>query len=125
VGPAEAASVLGISRSRYYALEQRAILGLVSACERGSTGSSADPAKTLSALQRKCARLEQERARYQALARAAQRALGLSAQDQAQLHQKAGRDAGQRGTARALVAAKRLAPDQDEADHAADTGKGA
>src|SRR6478735_3800199 len=75
--PPEAASSLEVSLPRYYAIETSAIAGLVAACEpRASTGLT--PETELTLLRRKCQKLERENARYQALARIAQRAVGLS-----------------------------------------------
>lgn len=75
--PAEAATALGVSVPRYYALEAIALGGLVTACELGpATGSPAEG--ELAALKKAHGRLEQECARYRALARLTQRTLGLS-----------------------------------------------
>jgi len=68
--PTSAAQALGIRLPRYYFLEQRAIRGLVSACEPRPKG------RTVSS-DRQMARLERELAGQQALARAAQRVLGV------------------------------------------------
>jgi hypothetical protein len=78
-GPSEAAQVLGISLCRYYQLENRAIAGLLGACEprrrgRGSSG----PVNELASLRQECQRLRRDCARQQALVRAAQRTVGLA-----------------------------------------------
>jgi hypothetical protein len=78
-GPGEAAQVLGISLCRYYQLENRAITGLLGACEprrrgRGSSG----PVNELASLRQECQRLRRDCARQQALVRAAQRTVGLN-----------------------------------------------
>lgn len=76
----DAASVLSVTLPRYYALEARAIEGLVRACDtsprRGPTRSQA---REIEALRREKALLERECARVAALARVAQRSLGLPA----------------------------------------------
>jgi hypothetical protein len=80
IRPAEAAQVLGVSLPRYYTLERRALEGLVGGCEPVSVGRKArNPQKDVERLEKQVARLQQECARYQALARASQRAVGLSA----------------------------------------------
>lgn len=78
IRPSEAATAVGITTPRYYVLETRAVRGLIAACEPQPMGRTRDPAKEIERLQQKNARLAQECARYQALARAAQRTLGLS-----------------------------------------------
>jgi hypothetical protein len=77
--PAEAAAALNSSLPRYYLLEQRALQGLVSACEPRPKGRVADDARRMAELQRSVSRWERECLRQQALARALQRAVGLSA----------------------------------------------
>ena len=76
--PSQAASALGLSTNRYYMLELRALEGLVSACEPKRRGAGPDPGRELESLRRECSQLRRECTRYQSLARAAQRALGLS-----------------------------------------------
>lgn len=77
--PADAAAALGTSLPRYYLLEQRALQGLLSACEPRPKGRVADDARRMAELQRSVSRWERECLRQQALARALQRAVGLSA----------------------------------------------
>jgi hypothetical protein len=78
-GPSEAAQVVGISLARYYQLENRAIAGLLSACEpRRRRRGSAGPVNELAALRQECQRLRRDCARQQALVRAAQRTVGLN-----------------------------------------------
>ena len=77
--PVEAAQALGIGLPRYYILERRALEGLVAACQPPVKGRKpAGPEQELEEKKRQIKRLEQEVARYQALARAAQRAAGVS-----------------------------------------------
>jgi hypothetical protein len=77
--PSEAAQALGIGLPRYYILERRALEGLVAACQPAVKGRrSAGPEQELEEKARQIKRLEQDVARYQALARAAQRAVGLT-----------------------------------------------
>jgi hypothetical protein len=75
---AQAAEALAISLPRYYLLEQRAVAGLVAACEPSSRGREPSPERRIAALERELARVSREVVRHQALARAAQRTLGLA-----------------------------------------------
>lgn len=76
-GPGDAAEALGVSANRYYQLESRALQGLVVACEPRPKGPGVSPEKELAQVRRKADRLEQDVARYQALARVTQRAVGV------------------------------------------------
>lgn len=76
--PAEAAQALGTSLPRYYQLERRALLGMLSACEPAPRGPRADPAKQLKTLERENRVLQRECARQQALVRSVERSLGLA-----------------------------------------------
>jgi hypothetical protein len=73
----EAARLLGVTLPRYYAIEARAVEGLVMACESKRRGPGRSLERELEAIRRENARLERECARSQAIARAAQRTLGL------------------------------------------------
>lgn len=75
--PTEAAGALGVSLPRYYALETRALGGLLKACERRPRGPRRNEERQCAKLRREVERLEREAARAQALLRAAQRAVGL------------------------------------------------
>lgn len=77
--PIEAAQALGTSLPRYYQLERRALLGLLSACEPAPRGPRVDLARQLAALERENRRLKRECDRQQALVRMAERSLGLTA----------------------------------------------
>ena len=119
---AQAAEALGFSLPRYYLLEQRAIGGLVAACEPAPRGPHESPARRIAALEREVARLECESARHQALARAAQRTLGLAPPTSARPGGKAAEKktaAGKprrrrRATVRALALAKELVNHADD-----------
>lgn len=76
--PCEAAQVLEISLPRYYQLEQRALAGLVTACEPAPRGPRMDLTRRIAALERDKSRLQRECDRQQALVRATQRSLGLT-----------------------------------------------
>ena len=77
--PAGAATALGIPLPRYYVWEERAVQGLVAACEPRSRGRVVSPDRQLAGLERDLAVARRDLARHQALARTAQRALGLPA----------------------------------------------
>jgi hypothetical protein len=77
--PNDAAAALGISPPRYYLLEQRALAGLVAACEPRPVGQTISLKHRLAVLEKELVRLRQECARQQALVRAAQRTVGLAA----------------------------------------------
>lgn len=77
----DAALALGITSARYYALEARAVSGLIAACEPRGPGPVIGvglPAE-LERLRAERDRLKAEAARYQALARIAQGAFALPA----------------------------------------------
>jgi hypothetical protein len=76
--PAQAAETLAVSLPRYYQLEQRAIGGLVAACEPAPRGPQLSAERRVAALEREVARLTREVGRQQSLARVAQRTLGLA-----------------------------------------------
>jgi hypothetical protein len=75
--PTSAAQALGIRLPRYYFLEQRALGGLVSACEPRPKGRTVSSDRQIVRLERELAVCRRELGRQQALARAAQRVLGL------------------------------------------------
>jgi len=75
---AEAASVLGVSPPRYYALEAQALAGLVHGCEPRGKGHRHAPGaeQELQSLKQEQARLTREHARLQALYRGLLRTTG-------------------------------------------------
>lgn len=106
--PTEAAQSLGVSPPRYYALEQRALEGLLTACrprQRGRVRTSESEAEKLRA---EVKRLERECGRWQALLRAAQRTVGLAAPRPAAPSPGQKRRPRRSRVARALRAAKAL-----------------
>jgi hypothetical protein len=76
--PTEAASALSVTANRYYQLEDRALEGLVAACEPRPRGPGVSQDKEIRRLKRQVKGLQDDVNRHQALARAAQRAVGLS-----------------------------------------------
>jgi hypothetical protein len=79
--PAEAALALNISLVRYYLLETRALEGMVAACEPKPLGKQPSPQTRIVSLEKELQQARRECARQQALVRAAQRTVGLSAAD--------------------------------------------
>ena len=109
--PADAAKTLEISVSRYYLLEQRALAGLLAACEARTKGPGRSIEREIAKLRRELAASQRECARQQSLVRAAQRVVGLAAPQPSKpadkhSHTKARR---RRPTARALRAARAIA----------------
>lgn len=112
--PAEAAAALGLSLPRYYQLEAQGLRGLLLGCEPRPIGRQATAETALKALRQENQRLQREAARHQALARAAQRSLGLPPPP-ARHAAKAGKKTRKRRVARALSVARRLQQDNDVA----------
>ncbi len=75
--PYEAADALGISPPRYYALELRALQGMLTACEPRDGRRKSSPERKIKSLQCEVEQLKRECARQQALLRAARRSVGL------------------------------------------------
>ena len=106
--PTEASEVMSMSVPKYYMVESRALDGLVRACEPRKRGYVRSAERELELLKKKYASLQRECARYQALARASRRAVGL------RLPKRSKEDKDKKGrrkrkpTARALTLAKRL-----------------
>jgi len=109
--PGQAASALGIGLPRYYLLEQKALLGLMQACEpAGRQGRRRSPARELEALRGENDRLTREVGRWQALLRSAQRAAGLGGLEKtlAAPGREGQRQKRKAGAARAILVARRL-----------------
>lgn len=75
--PTEAAAAVGLSVPRYYLWEQRALEGLVRACEPRPVGKAVSERQRIAILEKEVARLRQDCTRQQALVRASQRTIGL------------------------------------------------
>lgn len=99
VGTTEAAERLGVSLSRYYQLEAKALQGMLTALEPKPRGKTKTPAKEIQALKAEKKALEQELRRHQALLRAAHRTVGLPAKKKAAASssRRGGRKRGSRG----------------------------
>jgi hypothetical protein len=76
--PAQAATALGVTLPRYYLWEQRAVDGLVRACEPRQAGKEVGDRHRIAVLEKELVRLRQACARQQALVRASQRTIGLA-----------------------------------------------
>ena len=77
LGTTDAAATLGVSLSRYYQLETRALAGLLAAVEPRTRGPQKTPERENQALLAQNSQLQKELRRYQALLRAAHRSVGL------------------------------------------------
>jgi len=75
--PEQAAEVLNVSLPTYYNLETRALRGLIYACTPQPPGRTMALMSKLGGMEQKCASLEKQVQRYQALLRNAQRTAGL------------------------------------------------
>jgi hypothetical protein len=75
----DAAVAVGLSLTRYYQVEARALAGFLQACEPRGTGRQPSAERELKALRRDNERLQREVARQQALVRIGQRSVGLAA----------------------------------------------
>jgi hypothetical protein len=111
--PTDAAAALSISLPRYYQLEQRAVAGLVAACEPRGMGPRVSAERKVAALEKEVRRWQQECTRQQALVRTAQRAIGLAAPQPKPAAQVPGKRSKRRRrpAARALRAAAGLRAD--------------
>jgi hypothetical protein len=107
--PTEAATTLELSVPRYYQLEAQALRGLLEACEPRPKGRVRTVKTELESLRKENQRLQREMSRHQALARAAQRAVGLS--PPTPIVNKNGKKPRKRRVARALSVAARLKQD--------------
>jgi hypothetical protein len=103
--PTEAATALGLSVPRYYQVEAQALRGLLAACEPKPKGRVRTAETEVAALHKENQRLQRELTRHQSLARAAQRAVGLSPPSPVS---KTGKKPRKRRVARALNVAERL-----------------
>lgn len=108
--PADAAKTLEISLPRYYLLEQRALAGLLAACEPRTKGPGRSVEREIAKLQRELAASQRECVRQQSLWRAAQRVVGLAPPQPSKLADKNGGKTARRRrpTARALRAARTI-----------------
>src|SRR5471030_2678509 len=104
--PTEAATALGLSVPRYYQVEAQALRGLLEACEPKPRGRVRTIKTEVETLSKENQRLQRELTRHQALARAAQRTVGLS--PPAPVLNRTGKKPRKRRVARALSVAERL-----------------
>ena len=118
--PTEAAGTLGVSPPRYYALETRALQGLVNALEPREKGRTASPEVRAKRFEQENARLSRECVRYQALARAAQRTAGVFVTSPETQRKKtaAGKKRVKKPTVRALRVAKVLQSESEAEERA-------
>ena len=98
IGTSEAAELLGVSLSRYYQLEARALQGMLGALEPKPRGIQNTPERAILGLEAEKKLLEKELRRHQSLLRAANRSLGLAKAGRRKASSKAaGRKRGVRG----------------------------
>jgi hypothetical protein len=107
--PTEAAMVLSLSVPRYYQVEAQALRGLLEACEPKPRGRVRLEKTEVETLRKQNQCLQRDLTRHQSLARAAQRAVGLS--PPAPVVNKTGKKPRKRRVARALSVAARLQED--------------
>ena len=108
--PTDAAKTLEISLPRYYLLEQRALAGLLAACEPRPQGRGRSVEREIAKLRRELATSQRECARQQSLVRATQRVVGLVPPSPSKPADKQGgkRPRRRRPVARALRAARAI-----------------
>jgi hypothetical protein len=113
VGTAEAAEKLGVSLSRYYQLEARAVAGMLEAVEPRTRGPQKSPEREIKALRAEKKLLEKELRRHQSLLRAANRSVGLAGRGGRAASSK-GRVRAKRGSrGRTVLETLRRAPDAE------------
>lgn len=114
LGTTEAAERLGVSLSRYYQLEARALEGMMAALEPRPRGKAKTPAREIATLKAEKKALEKELRRQQALLRAAHRAVGLPSRGPKGASSK-GRGRRQRGSrGQTVLQTLRREPDASE-----------
>jgi hypothetical protein len=119
--PTDAAGALKVSVPRYYALEARALAGLLRACQRRAKGRKRTAEGELARSKGDLERLTHERDRLQAILRVSQRAIGLPAPAKPERSTKRRK---RRPQVRALKASKSLLPDRKENPLEPATGRG-
>lgn len=109
--PTDAAGALGVSVPRYYALEARALGGLLQACQRRAKGRRRTAEGELERLRRSHGEILRERDRLGALLRASQRTMGLPRPEKPERSAKRRK---RRPQVRALRASKSLGEPAEE-----------
>ncbi len=113
VGTTEAAERLGVSLSRYYQLEAKALGGMLKALEPRTKGPQMTPQRQIQALQAEKHALEKDLRRHQTLLRAAHRSVGLPASKRKASSSK-GRGRAKRGSrGKTVLETLRKVPDAD------------
>ena len=106
--PPQAAESLSVSLPRYYQLEDRALNGLVAACESRPRGRQADGEAQARSVAKENERLKRELARYQSLVRLTQRTVGVSPPPAPSAKESGGKRRKRRPSVRAMRRAERL-----------------
>jgi len=112
LGTTEAATQLGVSLSRYYQLETRALAGLLEAVEPRARGPQKTPEREVQTLLAENRQLQKELRRHQALLRAAHRSVGLPGNKEGAKHKRVRGKRGSRG--KAVRQTLRRNPDTEE-----------
>ena len=94
--PEQAALALGLTLQTYYNVETRALRGLIHGCTPTPPGRTMGLLKQVRGLETRCAGLQRQLGRYQALLRNAQRSVGLMAVAQPPGKTLKGKTAGKR-----------------------------
>jgi len=119
VGTTEAAERLGVSLSRYYQLEGRALQGMLQAVEPRPRGPRKTPRREIEALAAEKRALERELRRQQTLVRSMQRSVGLPTR-KAKSASSTGRGRAKRGSRGKTVL--RTLRETESAERGADDG---
>lgn len=117
IGTSEASELLGVSLSRYYQLEAKALQGMLAALEPKKRGIQKTPEREILGLKAEKRLLEKELRRQQSLLRAANRSLGLARGGRKKASSKA--QGGKRGV-RGKTVLQTLRRDVDEVEGAED-----
>lgn len=107
-GSSEAAQELGIALQGYYVLEERAVKGLVAACEPRPPGPKRNYRREAEELRDENERLRAENARYQALVRTSQLSVGMDPDKKPKENGNGKKKRNRRPTIRALRAIDQL-----------------
>jgi len=114
--PTDAAEELGIPTPRYYQWEERGVEGLVAALEPKKRGPRRDPEKEIERMKEELEALRKECARYEALLRSAQRAIGLRAEERTPTTKKKSSKRSRKPTVRALTAIGKIERKENTAE---------
>jgi hypothetical protein len=118
----EAAAALEVPLTRYYVLEARALQGLLAACEPRTQGRQHSTLGELQAMRRERDRWQRESARLQALLRASQRTIGVTAPPPTPPKASGKKPRRRKPVARALTVASHLQAGDNDVNQAPTVG---